>query len=375
MYSCRRALPLFALLILFATAPARPAPAAPQENAGTEILDVEDILALNTTMRSMLDLFVKPIRSKEYRAQALYDLMFGADKFALKYDNSLTKTKTAIETIESGSGNCVSISNAFIAMARYVNLQANYLDVQVPRVWERESDVYYQMKHVSATVRIDPREYLGIEYRWMGTIRSAKKRIIDDDEAFAAFFSNRGIEMLAQSRMDESIAYLRRSIELNPDNANNWSNLGVAYRRLDRLDEAEQAYLQALKRDKADLTALNNLAILYHKTGKGNLAEKYGKKLERYRMQNPYYVIDLAKARMKAGDYKQALKYARKAIGKYDDEDEFYFVAAQIYAQMGDIEKARENLENAERYALTAMSRDTYSRKLDLMAKARTAAN
>lgn len=366
MFSLHRP-PLLLLfgLIMFTALPAH----AEQESGaqavsaiGAEVIKTDDILALNVTMRSMVDTFVKPVRGKENRASALYNLMFGVDKFGLKYDNSLTKT--AIETIESGSGNCVSLANAFVAMARYAGLEAYYLDVKVPESWRRESDVYYQLKHVSAVVKAAPRDYLGIEYQWMGALSTVKPRLVDDEEAFAVFYSNRGIELLTQDRVDAAIAHLEYAVELNPKSADNWSNLGVAYRRVNRLDEAEQAYLQALKQDKSDLTALSNLAILYRLTGREELATKYNTRLERHRRQNPYYLIDLAKDEMNTGNYEQALKHARKAIDKYEDEHEFYFVAAQIYALMGDTEQAAENLKNAEHYALSAMTRNLYSRKL-----------
>lgn len=370
MFSMRRPpLLLFFTLMIFISHPTR-AGQQPEAEAvsppGTEVAGVDDILALNITMRSMVDTFVKPVRGKENRANALYNLMFGVDKFGLKYDNSLTKT--AVETIESGSGNCVSLANAFVAMARYAGLDAYYLDVKVPESWRRESDVYYQLKHVSAVIKAAPRDYLGIEYQWMGALSSVKPRIVDDKEAFAVFYSNRGIELLVQDQVDAAIAHLKYSVELNPDSADNWSNLGVAYRRVNRMDEAEQAYLQALKQDKSDLTALNNLAILYQMTGRADLSAKYNKRLERHRRQNPYYLIDLARDEMRSGNYELALKHARKAIGMYEDEHEFYFVAAQIYALMGDREQAAENLKNAEHYALNAMTRSQYSRKLEAMA-------
>ena len=56
------------------------------------LIETDEILKLNATMRRMVDLHVKPIKDKERRAQALYDLVFGSDKFAIKYDNSHTKT-------------------------------------------------------------------------------------------------------------------------------------------------------------------------------------------------------------------------------------------------------------------------------------------
>ena len=66
----------------------------------TTLIETNEILKLNATMRRMVDHNVKPISNKERRAQALYDLILGPDQLAIKYDNS--HTKTAAETIESG---------------------------------------------------------------------------------------------------------------------------------------------------------------------------------------------------------------------------------------------------------------------------------
>ena len=329
------------------------------------LIETEEILKLNPTMRRMVDLHVKPIKDKEWRAQALYDLMFGSDKLALEYDSS--HTKTAAETVESGSGNCISIANAFIAMGRYADLDVGYLHVNVPDDWQRESDLYYQFRHISAAVRIPSNEYLGIEFDWMGGINSAKTRLLTDEQGFSAFYSNRGVEYLMQDDKDAAMAHLLRAIEIDPDSSSNWTNLGVAYRRLNQLDKAEWAYQHALRRKRSDLSALNNLAILYQITGKKKDAEKYSKKLEKYRRKNPYYMIELSKQEIEKGNYSKALRWAKKAIKKHSDEDEFYFIAAKAYAYLGDTDKAMLNLELAEEYAHQSLNRDRYSRKLELL--------
>ena len=339
----------------------------------TTLIETDEILQLNEKMRMMVDLYVKPINDKERRAQALYDLVFGSDKLALTYDNSYTKT--AVETVESGSGNCISLANAFIAMGRYADLDVGYLHVDVPDDWQRESDLYYQFRHISATVRISSRGYLGIEFDWMGGINSVRSRSLTDEQGFSAFYSNRGVELLMQDDTDAAMVHLLRAIELYPDNSNNWSNLGVAYRRLNLLDKAEDAYQQALHKNKSDLSALNNLVILYQMTGKTKNAEKYSKKLERYRRKNPYYMIELSKQEIEDGHYSNALRWAKKAIKKHSDEHEFYFVAARAYAYLGDTDEAMQNLELAEKYAHQSRNRNQYSRKLELLRNMRKADN
>jgi Flp pilus assembly protein TadD len=341
--------------------------------ASTTLIEPDEILKLNETMRGMVDLYVKPINDKDRRAQALYDLVFESDKFAITFDKS--HTKTAAETIESGSGNCISLANAFIAMGRYADLDVGYLHVDVPDEWQRESDLYYQFRHISAAVRISSNEYLGIEFDWMGGINSARTRSLTDEQGFSSFYSNRGVELLMQDDTDAAIAHFLRATELYPDNSDNWTNLGVAYRRLNQLDKAEYAYQQALRRNKSDLSALNNLAILYQMTGKTKDAEKYSKKLERYRRKNPYYMIELSKQEIENGNYSKAVRWAKKAIKKHSKEHEFYFVAAKAYAYLGDTDEAMVNLELAEKYAHQSRNKDRYSRKLELLRDMRKSGN
>jgi Tfp pilus assembly protein PilF len=330
-----------------------------------EIIKTEDILKINATMRELIDKHVKSEEDIHARARALYSLMFSPDKFALQYDGS--RTKTAIETIESGSGNCLSLANAFVAMARYAELDAFYLDVEVDENWQKEEDVYYQMKHTSAAVKTSRNQYLGIEFAWRGAASKAKSRVIRDERAFAAFYSNRGVEFLMQNDLETATANLEHAIAVDVTDTYSWSNLGIAYKRLKRYKAAEHAYRHALRNNRYDLTVLNNLSILYKETGNERLADKYETKLEQYRRKNPYYLIKLAEQAMDADDYKLALEYIDKAIRKDNEEHEFYFVAAKAYVHLGDAEKVLWNLEKAKQYSDKAISRERYSRKVEML--------
>jgi len=92
----------------------------------SEISDV-DILALNDEIRSLLDVSVAGIKSPWNRLNELVSLI----SKNVRYDTQDDKfgTKTAIETFESGSGNCLSFVNLFISMARYVGINSGYQDI------------------------------------------------------------------------------------------------------------------------------------------------------------------------------------------------------------------------------------------------------
>lgn len=338
----------------------------------TALIGTDEILKLNDKICSMVDKYVSHFYDHESRAHALHDLMFGSDKMALKYDN---QSKTAAETIESGSGNCISLTNAFIAMSRYSGLNVGYLHVEIPYEWQREADIYYQFRHISAWVQVSPGKYLAIEYEWMGDFDSVKTRHLTDDQGFGTFYSNRGLELLMKNDIEAAMKYLLRAVELDPGNSNNWTNLGVAYRRLNQMDKAEFTYQQALSKNKEDMSAINNLVILYQMTGRTKLAEQYDKTLENYLKKNPYYMIKLANQEIVNGNYSKALKWAQKAIKKNGEEHEFYYVAAKIYAYLGDAKEAKLNLELAEKYAYKSLKKNRYTKKLELLRNMQKAVN
>ena len=91
-------------------------------------------------------------------------------------------------------------------------------------------------------------------------------------------------------------------------------------------------------------------------TGNTKKAEKYSKKLERYRRKNSYYMIELSKQEIENGNYSKALRWAKKGIKKHSEEHEFYFVAAKAYAYLGDVKDSPTTWQLSQGNAFTAIT-------------------
>ena len=76
-----------------------------------------------------------------------------------------------------------------------------------------------------------------------------------------------------QGRSDEAIALIERSLELQSDQADWYSNLGIVYKATQRFDKAIAAYERAIALDPAHANAFNNLGVLHRATGKPAAAE------------------------------------------------------------------------------------------------------
>jgi Flp pilus assembly protein TadD len=90
-----------------------------------------------------------------------------------------------------------------------------------------------------------------------------------------------------------------------------------------------------LKEDPTELAALSNLADLYTQTGRLKQAAQFGKKVERYRLKNPYYLSFLARAEYSRGQYREAEGHLRRAIAIKDDEPEFYELRILVAQGLG----------------------------------------
>jgi predicted Zn-dependent protease len=92
------------------------------------------------------------------------------------------------------------------------------------------------------------------------------------------------------------------------------------------------------------------------------------KKIERYRKRNPYYLIRQAQIAMDDGRFEEAVRLARAAIGRLDDEAHFYHVLAQAQAHLKRWRACKASLEKAARFAADEATRSRYARKLELLA-------
>ena len=113
------------------------------------LIDNKDVLALSAEMQDFLNTNVHRKATIGVRMQELIDAIINGRTFGLEFDGA---TRTASETFRIQRGNCLSFLNMFVAMARYVNLEASYQEVQIPPDWTFQHDVFLLNRHVNVHV-------------------------------------------------------------------------------------------------------------------------------------------------------------------------------------------------------------------------------
>jgi len=116
------------------------------------IADV-DVLALSDEFKTTLDRQINTIRQPSRRVMALHELLFGEDGYDIRYRGQYTRT--AMETLTLGGGNCVSLANLYVAAARHAGLDARFQEAHVPEDWEESASGYYVVPgHINVLVRL-----------------------------------------------------------------------------------------------------------------------------------------------------------------------------------------------------------------------------
>ena len=326
----------------------------------------EQFLTLNDEMKLFLQENVQTYHSSRHRLNALVFSVFGEDGLGFTYGNQ--RTKTPIETFSSRTGNCMSFTTMFVAMAREVGLHAYFQEVEDFPTWDRRGELVINNKHMNVIVMVEGR-YVEVDFLPFQDKRRRYTRRINDTKALAHFFNNRGAEAFAIDERDLAREYFEAAIATNPNFARAWSNLGVYWRHEGNLDKAEECYLTAIDHNRYEYTAISNLAYLYDRANRPDLAEKYATKAERHRNRNPYFHYDVGDTAYANGDLQKALASFKKAVHLRPKESEFYHALARVYHDLGDMKSVEKNLKLAQRWALTPDQKLQYSSKLDLLAK------
>ncbi|MFT4797145.1 MAG: Flp pilus assembly protein TadD [Candidatus Azotimanducaceae bacterium] len=304
-------------------------------------LDLDD--DLKAALDARIDARWRPVR----KLRALRSFLFSEEEVGISYDAS--SSRTAMGTYRSGEGNCLAMTNLFVAAGRYVGLDASYQTVSVKPTWDHEGETMIRYKHIVAAGRIEDDTYV-VDFLPTFLIGDRPSEKIDDFAAMALYFNNLGAEALVKGQTELSIEHLRQALALSPDNADSWNNMGAAMRRAGNNRVAVFAYYQALQKDAYNYSALSNLARYYESEGRADEALEIAARVGRYRRRNPYYHYFVAKLVYQEGLPNEAQEILNSAIRLKRDEPEFYEASAQISRALGNEVESDRYLAKAKHY-------------------------
>lgn len=355
------------ILLLFGLGTLVPSITEGARRKKTSAMEVEterDILALNPEIAQFLVERIGFKRVRYARLQTLLDAIFGKKGLDITYGN--TRTKTAIETFETKSGNCLSFTLLFVGMARHLGLDAYFQEVTEVMSWDQKGELVISNKHMFAEVEID-NGVTRVDFLRGEQKLYRKVRRISDRRALAHFFNNIGAEQLTDGKIETAVAFFNKAIEADNNFSPALVNLGVAQRKAGDLELAEQSFQQALEIDPSEFSAASNLASLYLSRGRNADAAPLLRRVDEYLLSNPFHHFRLGMQTAEAGKPHEAIRHIKEAIRRMPKDSEFHVTLADLYLQIEDTRKAMENLELAVRLAKDEERKLELSRRLDIL--------
>jgi Flp pilus assembly protein TadD len=324
-----------------------------------------ELLALDSEMRDFLSDHVPGNLHSRQKTRLLIESFFSGEGIDIQYDN--IKTHTAIETFHRESGNCLSFTSLFVAMAREAGIKATFQEVETPPVWNNMGELYIYNRHINALVEYRTGPPQVVDFDIANFDENFPRKKISDRAALAQYHNNMSVHWMLKEDPTQALAHQRQSLVLAPQASYMWANLGALYSRFNYPDFAEAAYLQALQINSNEYVAISNLARFYRGHNEVERAQYYADRALRFRRKNPYYLYSEAQRNYELANYDEALVDLRRAIRLDDGEHNFHRLLGLVQLEMGQVEEAQISFEQAATLNAEPRYAAMYSRKLELL--------
>lgn len=326
-------------------------------------LDPVNPLEVNQEIIDFLDQHIDRNASPMLKLEMLVSAVFKNDALGFTY---VPETKTAIQTFADKSGNCLSFTNLFIAMARSLELDARFREVNVAPTWSKHGHLVVFNRHVNVVVYIRGRPYLVDLFPRIDRIEVGG-RVVPDERGYAHYYNNVGADWFAKGSPSLALRYFEKALGQDQTASFVWANLGVSQAHLGRLEEAEKSYRRALELDDNHPVAMTNLAELMKKTDRHEAAAALEEKIQDFKQKNPFYHFSLGEEAYESGEFRVSLGHYREAIKRNPKEPHFHHAMAKAYTQLGLYEEALESLRKAVKYSPDETGRNRYNQKLQAL--------
>ncbi|MFT3781519.1 MAG: tetratricopeptide repeat protein [Nibricoccus sp.] len=316
--------------------------------------DPNQLLRIDGEMRAYFAARVRKNGSVETRLDEIEEAILSDKHLAFRYES--TGVYDVREAFRRRRGNCITYSMLVVAVCREFKIPAQFNEVTIRPRWDRSGNVVLLCRHINVRVDTYENSYeLDLKLRSDMTASRISARVIDDRSVFAGAYSSVGVYDFADGSHESAMRMLEKSTQIAPAYAPAWINFGNALTLLGQTARAEECFKRVLKIDATDLGALSGLAWAYRKSGRTAEAAKMERTVARYRENNPYYLLHVAREEFGKGNPEAARQLMKRAIRIKDDEPEFYDLIVDAARALGLQKEATRWAERARKLLSTSL--------------------
>lgn len=314
-----------------------------EEQIGPDLAtEVEIPSELDAEILEYLEGRVSSTGSDKKKVDQILDVIFSG--IGLEYQ--LSPTRDAVDTFHSRRANCLAFTHLFVGIGRSQKLNPFYVEVEDFQRWSYQDGSVISRGHIVAGMVVDGNlaTYDFLPYRAKG-YRDFED--IDDLTAMAHHYNNLAAESLMEGDLVDAEKNLVIATRLDPGFDKAINNLGVLYMRTGELDLAVRTYEGGLVDHPENFPMMSNLSSAYRRMGRSEDAERVAARLEEMDHRNPFYFMSRGLQALDQGDTGQALEYLRDAMKIDSEEPEVHLALAKVYLAMGEIGKSQHHVERA----------------------------
>ncbi len=151
----------------------------------------------------------------------------------------------------------------------------------------------------------------------------------------------RGTSYAGSGLLQESVRHYRRGLFIDSGNAEGWNNLADVYKSLGRVDEAAEAYEEAIKADPNNKKALYSLGMIF-----GVYKDQYEKAMEYFdRVRKLGPESEAERSKYVTSYYILALRALATGYERSNDLDKAVSVQEELLRQYPNSKDAEEKLK------------------------------
>jgi len=285
----------------------------------------------------------------------------------------LHRTLPASTTIDTQSGNCMSLALVTTAYARLADIEIGWQLADADPVYSSEGSVIYSADHIqtllyrpefsltSFTVAFG-RPYLLVDYYTDNAPSTGTP--LNESEMIALVYQNLAIEALADGRLNQSFWLLRAALQYDAANSNLYNAMAVLHRRAGDAHTAERLYRFALEEFGDRLIVLRNYRKLLLADNRIADADELERRIMVLPDPDPFPLLGIGDEAAEQGKTGVALAYYRRAAEVAPYLHEVYLKIARIHTDQGDLKRAERALRKARDHAWAESDQQRYQVKL-----------
>jgi len=283
------------------------------------------------------------------------------------------RTLPAARTIDTRSGNCMSLALVTTAYARVAGVEIGWQLADVDPVYSSEGSVIYSADHIqtrlyrpelshnSISVAFG-RPYILVDYYTDNAPSTGTP--LSESGLIALVYQNLAIEAMTEGRLEESFWLLQAALVHDPANSNLYNAMAVVHRRAGDARTAEQLYRFALNEFGDRLIILRNYRKLLLIENRTEEADRIERRMMVLPDPDPYPLLALGDEAAEQGKTDVALAYYRRASEVAPYLHEVYLKIARVHIRRGDLKRAERILRKARDNAWADSDRERYQAKL-----------